>query len=168
MGKFVWHQWAQLVSTFACVYAVWSGIWGVVFRKFFWDFVDGTLTGAPAEFTGLKCDVHMLCGIIPSQAATPFITITVNAPVAQIAAIVIGLFLGALETLPALEKTGLYRSFIFKGAISFVLSFMTVLYYQGTNAAIYSFIAGVGYFMAHFGGEEVKVAKDGRGRGGEA
>jgi len=168
MGKFVWHSWAQIVSIFACVYASWSGIWGIVFRKFFWDFVDGTLTGAPAEFTGLKCDRDMLCGIIPSQAATPFVTITVNAPVCQIAAVIIGLALGALETLPALEKTALHRSFIFKGAILFVQAFMTILYYQGTNAAIYSTIAGFGYFMAHFSGEEIKLANDKRGRGGEA
>jgi len=168
MGKFIWHSWAEYVSIFACVYASWSGLWGIIFRKFFWDFVDGTLTGAPAEFTGLKCDRDMLCGIIPSQAAMPFVTITVNAPVAQIAAIVIGLALGALEVLPALQNTGLYRSFIFKGALLFVQAFMTVLYYQGTNAAIYSTLAGFGYFMAHFKGEEVKLAKDNRGRGGEA
>jgi len=168
MGNFVWHTWAQYVSIFACVYTAWASIWGIVFRKFFWDFIDGTLTSAPAEFTGLKCDVDLACGIIPSAAAQPFVTVIVKIPVVQILALVISIGMFCLEYIPALEKLALYRSFMFKGAILCVQTFFAVLFYQGTNGALYSFLAAVGYFIAVVKGEEIKAAKDGRGRGGEA
>jgi len=168
MGNFIWHMWAQYVSIFACVYTAWAGFWGILFRKFFWDFVDGTLTGKPAEFTGLRCDIDLACGIIPSAAAQPFIMMIVTMPVAQIMAIIIAIGLFCLEYLPALEKLSIYRSFMFKGFILCIQTFFAVLFYQGTNGAIYSFIAALGYFMASIKGEELKVAKDNRGRGGEA
>jgi len=168
MGNFIWHMWAQYVAIFACVYTIWAAIWGIMFRKFFWDFVDGTLTGAPAEFTGLTCDIDLMCGIIPSAAAQPFVKVIVDLPIVQISALVVSLGMLSLEYLPALENLVLYRSFIFKGVMLSVQSFLAVLFYQGTNGAIYSFLAAMGYFIATFKGEEIKVAKDGRSRGGEA
>ncbi len=59
MGNLVWHDLARFISISAsiCAYpllydarnnlpladAVWSGFHGLFFRKFFWDFVGGTL-----------------------------------------------------------------------------------------------------------------------------
>ena len=59
MGLFIWHDWAHLVAVAASVCklyypmctrialyfvdTVWAGFWGLVYRKFFWDFVNGTL-----------------------------------------------------------------------------------------------------------------------------
>jgi len=166
MGKFIWHTWAQFVAIFACVYTAWASIWGILFRKFFWDFVDGKLTGKPAEFTGLVCDIDLTCGIIPSASAQPFVAVIVNAPIVQIFALIISVCLLALEWLPQAEKLGLYRSFIFKGAVLVIQAFLAVLFYQGTNGAIYSTLAAFGYFMAQFKGEAIEEAKDNRGRAG--
>ena len=61
MGNLIWHEWSRFVSLTAsiCTYlqismqpgfadswfpdAVWAGYWGIFYRKFFWDFVGGTL-----------------------------------------------------------------------------------------------------------------------------
>jgi hypothetical protein len=168
MGQFLWHMWAQYVSIFACVYTAWASVWGILFPKFFWDFVDGTLTGKPAEFTGLKCTVDITCGIIPSAAAQPFVSAIVKMPVIQILALIMSLGLLALEYLPVMEKLSIYRSFVFKAVVLTVQSFFAVLFYQGVNGAIYSAIAASGYFIAQFRGEYMMEAKDNRGREGGA
>ena len=62
MGNFIWHEWARFVAVGASVCecslrglslqmdtdgssvdTVWAGYWGLFYRKFFWDFVNGTL-----------------------------------------------------------------------------------------------------------------------------
>jgi hypothetical protein len=45
-------------------------------------------------------------------------------------------------------------------------TFFTVLFYQGTNGAIYSFVAVIGFTAAQMRGEIVEEAKEQRGRGG--
>ena len=58
MGNMIWHEYARFTCITASVCksftnpldpsdgskdAVWAGYWGIFYRKFFWDFVDGTL-----------------------------------------------------------------------------------------------------------------------------
>jgi hypothetical protein len=43
-------------------------------------------------------------------------------------------------------------------------TFVTVLYYQGTNGALYSFVAVLGFVVAQCKGEMVEEAKEQRGK----
>jgi len=61
MGKLIWHDLSRYISLTASVCrwhilvchnylhhlfkpdAVWAGLWGIFFRKFFWDFLGGIL-----------------------------------------------------------------------------------------------------------------------------
>jgi small-conductance mechanosensitive channel len=155
MGVFIWHQWARYVSLTATVYTVWSGFWGLIFRKFFWDFVNGTVRNPG--------------GIQPAKSDAIFITLIVKAPIIPILAIVFGLFMLALEyPLPQLKALAIHRSLVLRVVLLLFQAFLTILYYQGTNAAIYSITAAIGYARAIAIGEEMEVAKDNRGKGGRA
>jgi vacuolar-type H+-ATPase subunit I/STV1 len=167
MGKFIWHQWARYVSIFACVYAIWSGFWGIFFRKFFWDFVGGKHVKDPLR-AGFKCGTNIACGIIPSSSAQIFITIIVRVPVIQILAILFGIILLCIETVPYLRKTMIHRSFVFKLVWLILQALLCFLFYQGTNGGVYSVTAAFGYAMALVKDEVMKEAKDNRGRGGKA
>ncbi|GAA6033885.1 hypothetical protein JCM8097_000386 [Rhodosporidiobolus ruineniae] len=82
MGVLVWSDWARLLALTSGLYIAWAGLWGVFYRKFFWDFIGGEL--GPA-------------GIVPGPNVAFFEEITVAAPVLQILNIVNGLFTLALE-----------------------------------------------------------------------
>lgn len=61
MGKLLWHDLSRLISIAASICehvvlshlppsnltttidAVWASFWGILFRKFFWDFIGGVL-----------------------------------------------------------------------------------------------------------------------------
>ncbi|KAG9103399.1 hypothetical protein FRC06_011038 [Ceratobasidium sp. 370] len=92
MGVFLWHQWARLVSLTAGIYGMWAGFWGILFRKFFWDFIGGQLVapppGAANPFSG---------GMITAKSAAPFVAIIVTVPVLQILTIIMSLVLTLLE-----------------------------------------------------------------------
>ncbi|KAG8701077.1 hypothetical protein FRC09_002523 [Ceratobasidium sp. 395] len=128
MGVFFWHQWARLVALTAGIYGVWAGFWGILFRKFFWDFIGGVLfappKGAANPFSG---------GMIPAKSAAPFIAIIVTIPLVQIVTIIMALTLALLE---------------------------------GTNVALYSLTAAIGYIRAQMKGELMEEAKENRGKEG--
>lgn len=155
MGAFIWNEWARLVAVTASVYTIWAGFWGLVYRKFFWDFVNGTLR-APG-------------GLQPANSDKIFISIIVTAPIVQILAMILAFFILALELpLPQLKGLSIHRSWVVRIVLLSVQAFLTILFYQGTNAALYSTIAMFGYTQAQIRGEEMKVAKENRGRGGSA
>lgn len=163
MGVFVWHQWARLVSLTAGIYAIWAGFWGILFRKFFWDFIGGHLV-APAPGAGLFSG-----GMIPAKSAAPFIAIIVTVPVIQILTIIMGLVTVLLEwPLPMMTKLPIYRSLVFRVVWLLLLAFVSVLFYQGTNVALYSLTAAIGYARAQMKGEIMEEAKENRGRTGKA
>lgn len=158
MGVFIWHQWARFVSLTAAIYGMWAGFWGILFRKFFWDFIGGKLV-APAPgtppFSG---------GMITAPNAAPFVAVIVTVPLLQIIMIIMSLVLTLLEwPLPAMKKLPIYRSFVFRIVWLVVLAFVSVLVYQGTNVAIYSLTAAIGYTRAQMKGEAMEEAKDNRG-----
>jgi len=155
MGELVWHEFAHFVSTTAAIYAVWAGWWGIFYRKFFWDFVNGTFRDPG--------------GLQPAKQDAFFVSIIVKAPVLQILSIVIGAFMIILEGAPApLKKTALYRSLIVRVVALILLAVVNILYYQGVNAALYSLIAAGCYIRGITKGETIAEAKENRGKGGRA
>ena len=171
MGVFIWHEWARYVNIFAAVYTSWAGVWGIFFRKFFWDFVNGGNMLARPESTvevPVDCADTLPCGIIPAPQDQIFINIIVNAPIVQILAVIFGLVHLIIELAPPIKKMSIYRSFPLKIVTLLIQGFLAVLFYQGTNGAIYSLTAAVGYGIALAKGEEMKEAKDNRGRTGKA
>jgi len=155
MGNLIWHEYARYVSLTSSVYAVWSGYWGLFYRKFFWDFVGG-IQRDPGGFQA------------PNSAA-PFIMLIIRMPVIPTFAILIGLFNIALNyPLPQLKGLSIQRSLVVRVVILLFQALFTVLYYQGINAAIYSVIAAFCYTKGIMLGEVMKEAQENRGKGGRA
>jgi len=155
MGNLIWHEYARYIAVTASCYAVWSAFFGLFFRKFFWDFVGGIIRDPG--------------GIQPSPGAAVFITLIVKIPVIQMFSIVVGLFLLAVEfPLPPLKPLAIHRSFALKIVTLMFQSFLCMLFYQGTNAAIWSFIAAICYVRAQILGETMAEAKENIGRSGGA
>lgn len=153
MGKFIWHEWSRFVSISAAVYLIWAAIWGIMYRKFFFDFVDhGYDTSGPVPIP------------IPNPRYDPIIDVIVKIPLVQIIALVMGIFTLAFEyPAPFLKGTPLERNFTFKAVYLLIQATVAVLFYQGTNAFLWSFIAAVGYGRAVMLGEVMAVPKPARG-----
>lgn len=155
MGNLVWHEYARFVSISATVYTIWSSFFAIFYRKFFWDFVDGTVR-APG-------------GIQPGPSAGIFVSIIVKAPIIQIFSMLGGFALLALDyPAPFLKNTRIHRSLVLRIIMLLQQTGLAILYYQGTNGAIWSFIAALCYVRAVMKGEEMAEAKNNRGRGGKA
>ncbi|PPQ96527.1 hypothetical protein CVT26_010455 [Gymnopilus dilepis] len=155
MGKFVWHQFSRFVSITASIYAIWASFYGLFYRKFFWDFVGGTLRDPG--------------GLQPSKNAALFIMLIVRVPLVQIFAMIFGFMILALEMpLPLLKQYAFYRSLVLRVVLLLFQAFLTVLFYQGTNAALWSVIAFLGYIRAIGLGELMQEASQNRGKGGTA
>jgi len=155
MGNLIWHEYSRFVSITASVYAVWASFFGLIYRKFFWDFVGGTLRDPG--------------GIQPAPGAALFITLIVKAPVVPIISMVLGMAILAIELpAPMVKQLSIYRSLPLRVILLLFQVFFTILFYQGTNAAIWSLIAAGCYIRAISLGEVMEEAKANRGKGGEA
>ncbi|KAF6763059.1 hypothetical protein DFP72DRAFT_521694 [Ephemerocybe angulata] len=155
MGKLVWHSFARLVSITASVYAIWAGFWGLFYRKFFWDFVGGVLRDPG--------------GLQAPPSAAPFIAVIVKIPLVQIASMLLGIILLCMEyPLPQIKEFAIYRSLVLRTVFLILQVFLNVLYYQGTNAAIWSLVAVICYAKAIMSGEEMEESKANRGKEGMA
>jgi len=150
MGNFIWHEWARFVSMTASVYTVWASFYAFLYRKFFWDFVGGILR-APGGFQ-------------PTKAALPFVDVIVKVPIIQIFAMLTGITLVLFE-LPnsPFRKSSLHRSFLVRIMLLVQQAALTILLYQGTNAALYSAIAIFGYTRAIMKDEQLEEAKSNKG-----
>jgi len=158
MGVFIWNQWARFVAITASIYIIWAGMWGIFYRKFFWDFIGGT-----------RVDTATQKGLIPGKNSAPFIAIIVTIPLIQILAILLGSFNLALACpLPIMKKLPVFRSWVFRAVLLTFQAFLGILFYQGTNAAIYSLTAAFAYTRAQMKGEVMEEAKNNRGKGGVA
>jgi len=150
MGNLVWHEYSRLLSITATVYTVWAGFWGLVYRKFFWDFIGGTLRDPG--------------GLQPSPNAAVFITVIVKAPIVQIFAMLMGFSILALECpLPQIQKMRIHRSIVLRIVMLLFQAFLAILFYQGTNGALWSLIAATGYTRALILGEKMTEQKDSNG-----
>jgi len=155
MGNLIWHEYSRLVSITASVYAIWAAFFGLFYRKFFWDFVGGTLRDPG--------------GIQPSPNVAIFITLIVKFPIIQIFTIALAAVILCIELpLPPIKKLSLYRSLVVRIVLLIFQTFLTILFYQGTNAAIWSLISAIGYGRAVALGENMQEAKGNRGKGGDA
>lgn len=67
---------------------------------------------------------------------------------------------------PFLKGTFAERNFTFKAVFLVFQAVFAILFYQGTNAAIYSTIAAIGYARAVSLGEKMEVPKPARGARG--
>ncbi|KAF9227360.1 hypothetical protein BS17DRAFT_695358 [Gyrodon lividus] len=155
MGKLIWHELSRCISLSASVYAVWASFWGMLFRKFFWDFLGGILRNPG--------------GLQPSPKVQVFITLIVKFPVVQILTMILGFLIIALEyPLSIFKGSALHRSLPLRIVLLTFQSFLAVLFYQGTNASLWSLIATVFYVRALTLGERIAGAKADRGRVGQA
>ncbi|PPQ98780.1 hypothetical protein CVT24_003338 [Panaeolus cyanescens] len=155
MGNLIWHEYSRFVSITASVYGVWASFFGLFYRKFFWDFVGGTLR----DPGGLQAP--------PSSAI--FVTLIVKAPIIPIISMILCTMTLCLELpLPALKQFSFYRSLLVRVILLIFQALMTVLFYQGTNCALWSLIAAGCYARAISLGETMQEAKANRGKPGEA
>lgn len=155
MGKLIWHEYARFVSITATIYGIWAAFWALLYRKFFWDFVTGTVRDPG--------------GVQPSASVAVFITLIVKAPVIPIFEMLLGLFILGLEwPLPLMKKLPIYRSLIVRILLLLGQVSLGILFYQGTNAAIWSLIAIGCYTRAVAKGETMTEVKANRGREGQA
>ncbi|KAJ7072061.1 hypothetical protein C8F01DRAFT_1044428 [Mycena amicta] len=155
MGNLIWHEYARYVSITASAYAVWCSFFALFYRKFFWDFVAGTLRDPG--------------GLQPAPSSAIFITLIVKAPVIPIMAAIVALINLSIENpLPLLKGSSIQRSLVLRIVILVFQVLFTVLFYQGTNAALWSLIAIFCYVRALALGEKMEEAKDNRGKGGRA
>jgi vacuolar-type H+-ATPase subunit I/STV1 len=155
MGNLIWNDWARFLSITACIYSIWASYWGFFYRKFFWDFVGGTLRDPG--------------GMQAPESASLFINIIIKAPVVQLLTMILASFLLALEwPLPILKHLPIHRSFIFRTMLLISQGVLAILFYQGTNGAIWSLIAALAYTRAMALGEEIEDAKQNKGSTGQA
>ncbi|KIK83305.1 hypothetical protein PAXRUDRAFT_832083 [Paxillus rubicundulus Ve08.2h10] len=145
MGKLIWHELSRYISLTASTYAIWASFWGMFFRKFFWDFVGGVLRNPG--------------GIQPSTKVQFFIAVIVKAPIVQSLTMFFGFVIISLEyPLPLLTRSALQRSIPLRLVLLTFQSFLSVLFYQGTNACLWSLIAAGCYVKALTLGERIGAA----------
>jgi len=155
MGKLIWHELSRYISLTASVYAVWASFWGLFFRKFFWDFIGGILR-SPG-------------GLQPSPKFALFINVIVKYPIVQIGTMALGFTIIALEyPIPILKGTAIFRSIALRVVLLIMQAAGTVLFYQGTNAALWSLIAAMFYIRALTLRERMEEAIKHKGRAGQA
>ncbi|KAI0051871.1 hypothetical protein FA95DRAFT_1533785 [Auriscalpium vulgare] len=155
MGNLIWHEWARYVSLTASLYTIWAAYFALLWRKFFWDFVSG-IQRNPG-------------GLQPAPGDAFFVSVIVKAPVIPILSIILGGVLVGLEyPAPFLKGTSIQRSLVLRPVLLLIQALIAIFFYQGTNGAIYSLVAAIGYSRALSLGEEMKDAKANKGRGGKA
>ncbi|KAG1829267.1 hypothetical protein EV424DRAFT_1588125 [Suillus variegatus] len=155
MGKLIWHELSRYISLTASVYAVWASFWGFFFRKFFWDFIGGILR-SPG-------------GLQPSPKFALFINVIVKYPIVQIGTMALGFTIIALEyPIPILKGTAIFRSVALRVVLLIMQAAGTVLFYRGTNAALWSLIAAMVYIRSLTLRERMEEAIKHKGQAGQA
>jgi hypothetical protein len=155
MGKLIWHEYARLVTIVASCYTLWASTWAFVYRKFFWDFVSGTLRNPG--------------GLQPANHDGFFTVLIVKAPVIPLLSWILAFCIIAFEySIPWVKGKAIHRSFIVRVIALLVQAVLASVWYQGTNGMIWSLVAAFCWGRAMMLGEVMKEAKDNRGRGGKA
>jgi len=152
MGNLIWHKYSRLVSITSSVYAIWASLWGLFYRKFFWDFIGGTLQNPG--------------GIQPSPNVAAFIAIIVDVPAIQILTMLLAAINLCIELpLPLIKTLSLYRSLSLRVILLVFQASSSILFYQGTNAALWSLISAICYMRAIALGERIQEANRNRDKG---
>ena len=152
MGKLVWHEYARYLSISASVreslngqgislalimqvmsVSVWASFWGFFYRKFFWDFIGGTLRnpgGIQCVSSTLYPDVTKSLGR-PSPKVAIFVALIVKVPAVQILTMVLGFFMLAIEyPLPYLRHLAIQRSLVLRVVVLILQASSAILLYQ--------------------------------------
>ncbi|KWU42869.1 hypothetical protein RHOSPDRAFT_35598 [Rhodotorula sp. JG-1b] len=143
MGALVWHDWARLLALASGAYVAWAALWGVVDRKYFWDFVGGSL--GPD-------------GIVPPPAANVFIKLIVDVPIFQIVNLVNGLLTIALEwplSSTKMKERKLYRSHWLRIGIYVWAALVASFVYQTVMGTIFYLITTLAYANSLRLGEQI-------------
>ncbi|BGO93498.1 hypothetical protein NBRC10512_004721 [Rhodotorula toruloides] len=134
MGALIWHDWARLLALTSGAYVAWAALWGLVYRKYFWDFVGGRL------------GPH---GIVPPPQAALFEKIIVELPVLQIVNIVNGLVTFSLEwPLPVVKKLKVYGSIKLRLGLYLWSAFVAAVVYQTAFASLFYLTTLLAYARA--------------------
>ncbi|KAL8277478.1 hypothetical protein RQP46_010108 [Phenoliferia psychrophenolica] len=164
MGVLIMHEWGCLLALASGSYAIWAGIWAILYRKYFWDMIGGTL--GPN-------------GLIPGPNAAFFVAIIVKVPVLQVINIVHqtctlekicslpehtaqinGLLTLALEwPLPFIAGTPLHRSFVLRIVFYVWAGVIAMFPYQTVDAGVFYAITAIVYLRAISRGEIMKGAR---------
>jgi len=147
----------------ASVYLIWAGFWGLFYRKFFFDFIDRTYTAVVVVSTTVTIPALPVANV----RYAPILAVIVKIPLVQILAMIMAIVAVAFEyPAPFLKNTFMERNFTFKMVFLLFQALLAILFYQGTNAFLWSVIAAGGYARAISLGEVMSEAKAQRGRGG--
>ncbi|PRQ71950.1 hypothetical protein AAT19DRAFT_10065 [Rhodotorula toruloides] len=134
MGALIWHDWARLLALTSGAYVAWAALWGLFYRKYFWDFVGGRL------------GPH---GIVPPPQAALFEKIIVELPILQIVNIVNGLVTLALEwPLPIVKKLDMYGSIKFRLGLYIWSALVAAFVYQTAFASLFYLATLLAYARA--------------------
>ena len=119
----------------------WAAFWGILYRKFFWDFVGG-IVRAPGGIQYVPLLVKLIQRYLtiafrPANNVAFFIDIIVKAPVVQILSAILAFTIIALEyPAPFLKGTSLHRSLAIRVVLLFAQAFLSILYYQVCGAVL--------------------------------
>ncbi|POY70942.1 hypothetical protein BMF94_6120 [Rhodotorula taiwanensis] len=131
MGALIWYEWARLLALTSGAYVAWAAMWGFFYRKYFWDFVGGSL------------GPH---GIEPPSGAAVFVKLIVDLPVFQIVNLVNGLLTLALEwPLPHIKRYKLYGSHLLRIVLYFWSALVAAFVYQTVMGTIFYLVAVLAY-----------------------
>ncbi|KAK1923476.1 hypothetical protein DB88DRAFT_491375 [Papiliotrema laurentii] len=141
MGDLIWCDWGRLCAITSAIYMLWASFWAFFYRKFFWDFIGGTL--GPA-------------GIIPGTNTKGFVLIVVKIPLLQIFTLLIALLTILLELpVPLYENSALHRDIAVRLALYFAAAFVGVMVYQSVDCSLYYLITSLVYARAMMRGETI-------------
>ncbi|GAA5977849.1 hypothetical protein JCM10908_005120 [Rhodotorula pacifica] len=141
MGALVWHDWARLLALTSGAYVAWAALWGFLYRKYFWDFVDGSL------------GPH---GIVPPPAAIVFVKLIVDVPVFQILNLLNGLLTLVLEwPLAYIKSWKLYRSHWIRIGFYIWAALVAAFVYQTVMGTIFYLVAVLAYANSLRLGEQI-------------
>ena len=115
---------------------VWAGYFGLLYRKFFWDFVSG-ISRNPG---GLQCVLIFRPIFVfiqsfplprPANQDAFFIDIMVKVPVIQMISIILGITIVAFEyPAPFLKGTAAHRNLITRVVLLVFQIFFAIMFYQ--------------------------------------
>ncbi|GAA5999188.1 uncharacterized protein JCM10292_001652 [Rhodotorula paludigena] len=152
MGKLVWHDWARLLALAAGAYVAWAAVWACAYRKFFWDFVGGTLSPK---------------GLIPPPAADFFVKVIVDAPILPVINLLNGLFTLAFEwPLPFFVGSKTHNSLVFRVVLHSWCFLAAVPVYQTAFPSLFYLITTLAYLRSLSLGESLKESDKPAGQPG--
>ena len=121
--------------------AIWASFWGLIYRKFFWDFIGGTLEDPggiqwafflPPRLRSVILSFH----VRPSSKVAVFIAIIVDVPTIQILTMALAAFILCIELpFPPVKTLLFYRSLVLRTVLLIFQACLALLFYQVRSLA---------------------------------